>query len=94
MGDVRIISSCWVAAYQSMQLTTQIPIQDAWVKKAPWLAPMRGTGITVPITGTAPSPKVDGRVLENMAAQTINNAAQGLLQEGVNRGLQELFRPR
>ncbi|MEX0792079.1 MAG: hypothetical protein WD045_03025 [Pirellulaceae bacterium] len=94
IGDVRIISSGWVAADQSMQLTTQIPIQDAWVQKAPWLAAMRGTGITVPITGTATSPKVDGRVLENMAAQTLDNAARGLLQEGVNRGLQELFRPR
>ena len=93
-GEVRMVTSGWVDANQQMQLMVSIPIQDQWAQKAPWLAALRGTALTVPISGTMQNPRIDGQVLENLAAKMLNGAAQGAIQEGINRGLQELFGPR
>jgi len=93
-GDVRVITSGWVDANQQMQLMAAIPIQDNWVEKAPWLAPMRGTALNVPISGSVHQPKIDSQVIQQMARGMLDNAARGALQEGINRGLQELFGPR
>ncbi|RCS47774.1 hypothetical protein DTL42_14765 [Bremerella cremea] len=93
-GDVQMVTSGWVDANQQMQLMISIPIKDAWVQKAPWLATMRGTAVSIPVSGSMQNPKIDSQALENIARGMLNNAAQGALQEGINRGLQELFRPR
>ncbi len=93
-GDVRIVTSGWVDSEQKMQLVAQVPVQDNWIQWAPWLAPLRGTALTVPIGGTVHNPKLDTQSLDQMARTMIDNAARGALQEGINRGLQELFRPR
>ncbi|QDU77615.1 hypothetical protein Pan97_46870 [Bremerella volcania] len=93
-GDVRVITSGWVDANQQMQMMAAIPIQDSWVEKAPWLASMRGTALNVPISGSMQQPKIDSQVIEQMTRGMLDNAARGAIQEGINRGLQELFRPR
>lgn len=93
-GEVRMVTSGWVDANQQMQLMVSIPIQDQWTQKAPWLAALRGTALTVPIGGTMQNPRIDAQVIENLARNMINSATQGAIQEGINRGLQELFRPR
>ncbi|PQO30642.1 hypothetical protein C5Y96_14335 [Blastopirellula marina] len=93
-GDVRVITSGWVDANQQMQMMAAIPIQDSWIEKAPWLASMRGTALNVPISGSMQQPKIDSQVIEQMTRGMIDNAARGALQEGINRGLNELFRPR
>ncbi|PQO33803.1 hypothetical protein [Blastopirellula marina] len=93
-GDVQMVTSGWVDANQQMQLMISVPIKDNWVQKAPWLATMRGTAVSIPVSGSMQNPKIDSQVLENMARGMLNNAAQGALQEGINRGLQELFRAR
>lgn len=93
-GDVRVITSGWVDANQQMQMMAAIPIQDSWIERAPWLASMRGTSLNVPISGSMQQPKIDSQVIEQMARGMLDNAARGALQEGINRGLNELFRPR
>ncbi len=93
-GDVRVITSGWVDANQQMQMMAAIPIQDNWIERAPWLASMRGTALNVPISGSMQQPKIDSQVIEQMTRGMIDNAARGALQEGINRGLNELFRPR
>lgn len=93
-GDVRVVTSGWVDANQQMQLMAAIPIQDNWIEKAPWLAPMRGTALNIPISGSMQQPKIDSQVIEQLTRGMINNAARGALEQGINRGLQELFGPR
>jgi len=93
-GDVRVITSGWVDASQQMQMMAAIPIQDSWIDRAPWLASMRGTALNVPISGSVHQPTIDSRVIEQMTRGMLDNAARGALQEGINRGLQELFGPR
>lgn len=93
-GDVRVITSGWVDANQQMQMMAAVPIQDNWIEKAPWLASMRGTALNIPISGSMQNPKIDSQVIEQMTRGMLDNAARGALQEGINRGLNELFRPR
>ncbi|MBA2117155.1 hypothetical protein [Bremerella alba] len=93
-GTVQVITSGWVDANQQMQMMASIPIQDSWVEKAPWLASMRGTALNVPISGSMHQPKIDSQVIEQMTRGLIDNAARGAIQDGINRGLQELFGPR
>ena len=53
--------------------------------------------IRVPIAGTLSKPKIDGKTLERLSQQFLESAARNVLQrglnEGINRGLEELFRP-
>jgi len=93
-GDVQIVTSGWVANDQTMQLVASIPIRDSWIERAPWLASMRGTAVTIPVRGNINNPQIDTRVIQQLSQNMIDNAARGALQEGINRGLQELFRPR
>jgi len=91
-GDVQMVTSGWVAADQSMQLVAAVPIQDSWVQVAPWLAPMRGKTLSVPIRGTLNQPELDSEVLKHLAGGVINNATQSAIEKGIQKGLQELFR--
>ncbi|GAA4433895.1 hypothetical protein [Bremerella cremea] len=93
-GEVQVVTSGWVDSNEQMQLMAAIPIRDSWIEKAPWLASMRGTALNVPITGTMRQPKIDSNVIEQLTRGMLNNAAQGAIQNGINRGLQELFGPK
>ncbi|MBI1248999.1 hypothetical protein GC197_14295 [bacterium] len=93
-GSVRAMTSGWVDANQQMQLVASIPIEESWIAKAHWLGSMRGTAINVPISGSMKQPKIDTGVIEQLTKGVIDNAARGAIEQGINRGLQELFKGR
>jgi translocation and assembly module TamB len=54
-------------------------------------AALSNRGIRIPIGGSLQRFGIDGRALAEATKQTLQNAAEGALQQGLNRGLDRLF---
>jgi hypothetical protein len=93
VGDVNLLSSGAVDIEGRMELNTQMPIPDDWVEKSPLLAGLRGQSLQFPIRGTLTSPQVDAQFLKDFGRQAVTQAAEGLLQQQLQRGLGKLFGP-
>lgn len=79
---------------ETLDLVVELPIQEKWIGRDTRLAPWRNRVVRIPIRGTLSRPKVDTRVLGDVAAQIARQAGQRFLQDQFNKGLEKLLRPR
>ena len=94
VGDTPIRTSGHVGLDQSLALTVQFSVQESWVAKDPKLTWLKGTQLSIPVSGTLNRPRLDSRALEQLSAQVLQQSANRLIDEGLQRGLQELLGPR
>ena len=92
VGDANISTAGAVDVSGQMEMLATMPIPDDWIDKAPLLAGLRGQSLQFPMRGTLSKPQVDTALLEQLGRQTIQNAASGLLQQGISKGLEKLFK--
>lgn len=92
--DVVIRTQGSVGVDQTLSLVAEVPIRDEWVTRDRLLSGLQGQALQIPIQGTLSQPKVDGRVLEQLTKQMIGGAANRLLEQELNKGLERLFRPK
>ena len=93
IGDVNLVSSGAVDIDGRMDLNAQMPIPDDWIEKSPLLSGFRGQSLQFPIRGTLTSPQVDAQFLKDFSRQAVTQAAEGLLQQQLQRGFGKLFGP-
>ncbi|MGY8768514.1 MAG: hypothetical protein ACKVH8_08820 [Pirellulales bacterium] len=91
VGQVQLTTSGNVSADQKLEIIASIPIDPQAIQNNPLLGNIQGNMIQIPIRGTLSSPKIDKGVLEQVGKKAIEDAARGLIDQGLNRGLQELF---
>lgn len=94
VGDVVIRTEGSVGFDESIALTATVPILDEWVQNDRVLAGLKGQSLRIPIGGTLKRPQIDPNVVRNLTRQVGGSAAEGYLQDGVQRGLDRLFKPR
>ncbi|HEX5470303.1 MAG TPA: hypothetical protein VFW73_00360 [Lacipirellulaceae bacterium] len=94
VGDVTLRSQGSVGFDQTIALTLEIPIQDAWVAKEPLLSGLKGQSLQVPVTGTLTHPKMDQRAITRLSAQLIQNGAGQALGNELNKALDKFRKPR
>jgi hypothetical protein len=92
-GEVTITTSGSVNVTGDMEMTASIPIKDEWIAKTPLLASLKGQSLTVPISGNISRPQLDMRAFTGVATQVATGAAQGYLQQQVDKGLNKLLGP-
>jgi hypothetical protein len=92
LGDARLSTSGSVDVAGNLEIMTSLPIPDNWTQKGPVLAALRGQTLQFPMNGTIYRPQIDASTLGQLGRQTIQNAAQGMLQQGLNKGLEKLFK--
>lgn len=92
-GDVTISTSGTVDIDGRMELLASMPIPDDWVEKSQWLAGMRGQSLQFPVRGTLAGPQMDLQLLKQFGRQQVQQAASGLIQQQLSRGLGKLFGP-
>ncbi|MCA9193160.1 MAG: hypothetical protein KDB03_15410 [Planctomycetales bacterium] len=90
-GDATITSTGTVDIDGRMELLAVMPLPNDWIDKSPWLAGLRGQSLQFPVHGSITSPKIDSNALRQLGRQTMQNAAQGILQQGLSRGLEKLL---
>ncbi|MCH8922040.1 MAG: hypothetical protein IIA67_02690 [Planctomycetes bacterium] len=79
---------------ETLDLVVELPIQEKWIGRDSRLAPWRNRVIRIPIRGTLSRPKVDARVLGDLAAHLARQAGQKFLQDQINKRLEKLLQPR
>ncbi len=93
VGDVNLVSSGAVDIDGRMELNTQMPIPDDWIEKTPLLASFRGQSLQFPVRGSLTSPQLDSQFLRDFGRQAVTQAAEGLIQQQLSKGLGKLFGP-
>ena len=79
--DIVIQTSGSVGFDQSLNLVAEIPIADDWIEGKSHLAALRGEKISIPVSGTASSPKLDLSALNQVSSQLIKKAASGAINQ-------------
>jgi hypothetical protein len=93
IGEVEVRSRGSVGFDQSLAIDIDVPVQDKWIEGRPWLVGFRGRTIRGTIRGTFGN--LDrGTLLGDLSRQLLEGAAAGAIEEGLNRALDRLLRPR
>jgi hypothetical protein len=90
-GDLQIVTSGSVGLDESLALVVEVPIRDQWVAGRKYVDALKGTVIKVPVHGTFSQPRIDNRALRDLSRQMLRGAAGRVLENELNRGLQQLF---
>ncbi len=93
VGDVNLVSSGAVDIDGRMEINAAMPIPDDWIQKSPLLAGFKGQSLQFPIRGSLTSPQVDAQFLKDVGRQAVTQAAEGMIQQQLSRGLGKLFGP-
>jgi hypothetical protein len=94
VNDVTLRSQGSVGFDQTVQLTFQVPIQDAWIAKEPLLAGFKGQALQIPVGGTLTRPQIDARAVASLSQQLLQGAAQQAVGGELNKALDKIFKPR
>jgi len=92
-GSAVIRTSGSVGLDETLDLVVEVPIQKAWVGPRLQRLGWHNQVIRVPVRGTLKKPKIERRVLANLAKKLGQQAAQDLINQQLKRGLDQLFRP-
>jgi hypothetical protein len=94
VNDVTLRSQGSVGFDQTVQLTLQVPIQDAWVAKEPLLAGLKGQSLQIPVSGTLTHPQLDQRAIASLSQQLLQGAAKQAIGGELNKAIDKIFKPR
>ena len=83
-GSVGVIDS-------TLNLIAEIPIKDEWIGSNRTLAGLKGKSLKIPIVGTTSRPQIDPSVFANLAQQIGGSAIEGVLQDKVGNGLNDVI---
>ena len=69
-------------------------MRDAWINGDSLLRGLRGTVVTVPISGTFARPRIDRRGFRQMTARMVQGALQKTLSDELSKQLEKLLSPK
>jgi len=88
--DVTIRTHGSVGLDQSLAIMAEMPVPRKWIGNNPLGAALRNQVIRLPIAGTLSKPAIDQATLDRLSQQFVQNAAQNVLQDAVNRHQDEI----
>lgn len=91
LGDVQIVSNGAVDLNGQLDMLLQVPIRPEWVSERPVLSRLAGQTIDIPVRGNFQRPRPDFAGLTQVGAQLLERAAEGFLQQQLERGLNRLL---
>ena len=72
---------------KTVAIMAEMPVPPKWIGNNPLGSALKDQTIQLPIAGTLSQPKIDGKVLDKLAAQFIRKAGEGLLRNELNQQL-------
>ena len=77
---------------QTVAIMTEMPVPPKWLENNPLASGLKDQTIRIPIAGTLQKPQLDKSVMEQLSRQFIKTAAKNMLEDGLNKGLDQLFK--
>ncbi len=93
VGTTPVTTEGSVGLDESLSLVAEVPINARLLGADLSLGALEGRSLKIPIGGTLKNPQLDKRALADITRQLIENAARDVLRDGLNRGLEQLFKP-
>ncbi len=81
---IPIKTSGGVGLDSKLNLLAEVPIQEDWIKKHPFLASLRGSSLRLPIVGTRSQPRIDPQAWGQFLRQWAGGAASAELNNQLN----------
>lgn len=94
VGDIVLRSQGSVGFDETVALTIEIPVQDAWVAKEPLLSGLKGQSVQIPVTGTLTKPQMDQHAIASLTGQLIQKGAGQAVGNELNKALDKFLKPR
>jgi translocation and assembly module TamB len=94
VGDVVLRSQGSVGLDETVALTIEIPVQDAWVAKEPLLAGLKGQSVQIPVSGTLTKPQMDQHAIASLTGQLLQKGAGQAVGNELNKALDKFLKPR
>ncbi|HVJ86513.1 MAG TPA: hypothetical protein VM452_12770 [Caulifigura sp.] len=86
-GDLVVMTRGSVGLDHSLDMLVEIPMPEAWLDRGPVLRSLQGEVFTIALQGTLDRPQVDGRAIAEWGKRLGANAAGGLLQNLLEKGI-------
>jgi hypothetical protein len=93
VGTTPVTTQGSVGLDESLSLVAEVPINARLLGADLSLGALEGKTLRIPIEGTLQNPRLDRRALQDIPRQLLENAARGVLIDGVSKGLERLFPP-
>jgi translocation and assembly module TamB len=77
---------------QTLAIMTEMPVPPKWLENNPLAPALRNQTIRIPLGGTLKRPQLDRATMDQLSRQFIRSAARNMLEEGLNKGLDQLFK--
>ncbi|MEN6458882.1 MAG: hypothetical protein ABFC63_08120 [Thermoguttaceae bacterium] len=93
--DLTIRTSGWVGFDKSLNVVAEMPVPPKWLAgNANVSQALRNQTIRLPIKNTVDKPQIDRQEMQRANQQIMRQAAGSLINEGINKGIDQLFKPR
>ncbi len=92
--DVSIRTEGSVGLDQSLAIVVSLPVPPKWLTSDALRLAFEGQELRIPVNGTLSSPKLNQAELDAWNRRLLENAAQNVIRNQLDRGLDRLFRPR
>jgi len=89
--DLTIRTYGSVGLDKTVAIMAEMPVPPKWIGNNPLGNALKDQTIQLPIAGTLSKPKIDGKVLDKLAAQFIRKQGEGLLRNELNKQLDRLI---
>jgi translocation and assembly module TamB len=77
---------------QRIEMVAEMPVPPKWLANTPVGSALRNMNISIPLRGTLNKPELDGRVIDQLSRQFIQNAAKNVIEDSL-QNLDRLFGP-
>ena len=91
IDGVPIRTSGSVGLDQTLNLVAELTLPDKWLGNSRIAKSLSGRALKIPVTGTFKRPRVDPSVLRTLGRDAAAGAANNLLKDNLDRGLNKLF---
>ena len=90
-GQVVVKTSGSVGADGTLAMTAEMAFRGDIVGQTPVVAALMRTPVVIPLKGTVHRPQFDAAAIDKIIAKIVENTAQAVIGDGLNRGLEALF---
>jgi hypothetical protein len=91
MGQLVMKSGGSVGADGSLAMAVEVAFRGDLAGQTPIVAQLLRTPLVIPLGGTVSRPQFDARALEKILGRIVENTAEAVINDGLKRGLENLF---
>ncbi|MFO0190834.1 MAG: hypothetical protein ACK54F_06255 [Planctomycetia bacterium] len=91
MGQLVVKSGGSVGTDGSLAMAVEVAFRGDLAGQTPIVAQLLRTPLVIPLGGTVHRPQFDARALEKILGRIVENTAEAVINDGLKRGLENLF---